>query len=115
MFFCESWSGMRLLVFSQELLVVLQITAKQLRRIQPIRALGLALSAMLALLDLGHLRLPCGREMTCGRRTPQKQRHAGAIVDFDSGGAWHAIPAATAEFTGQFLPVGVDDRLQFRV
>ena len=106
---------MSLLVVCKELFVIFQIAPQQFRCIQPIRALGLALSAMLALLDLGHLRLPCGREMTCGRRTPQKQRHAGAIVDFDSGGAWHAIPAATAEFTGQFLPVGVDDRLQFRV
>ena len=106
---------MSFLVFRQKLLVVIQVALQQSRRIQTIRTLGLAFAAMPALLDLRHLRLSCGRQMAGGRGTSQKQRHACAVVDFYSSGAWHAVAATTTEFARQFLPIRIDDSLQLRV
>ena len=79
----------------QDPLVVLIVAGQQGGRIQPVGALGLALVAVQAALDLLHFGLTGRAQMLCRGRAPEQQAHAGAVVDLD---------AKFIKFTPKFTP-----------
>lgn len=85
------------LLTCKNLLIILQVSLQQLRRIQTIRALAHAVAAVDAVLDLHHLRLYLRCELEVGRGSSEKQGHSRAGVDLDPGRTWHTVAAGTAE------------------
>lgn len=85
------------LLTRKNLLIILQVSLQQLRRIQTIRALAHAVAAVEAVLDLHHLRLYLRCELEVGRGSSEKQGHSRAGVDLDPGRTWHTVAAGTAE------------------
>ena len=89
------------LLTRKNLLIILQVSLQQLRRIQTIRALAHAVTAVEAFLDLHHLRLYLRCELEVGRGSSEKQGHSRAGVDLDPCRTWHAVSAAAAEVADQ--------------
>ena len=85
------------LLTRKNLLIILQVSLQQLRRIQTIRALAHAVAAVEAVLDLHHLRLYLRCELEVGRGSSEKQGHSRAGVDLDPGRTRHTVAAGTAE------------------
>lgn len=77
------------------------VLLKQCRRIETVRAFPVAGVAVLALLDLLHLRGPFLSEIDTIRSTFQEEAHSGTVVDLDTRRTRHAIATATAEITRQ--------------
>ena len=92
----------------KNLLIILQVSLQQLRRIHTIRALAHAVAAVEAVLDLHHLRLDFRCELEVGRGSSEEKRHSRTGVDLDAGRAWHAVAAGTAEAAEQLLSVILD-------
>ena len=99
----------------QHVAEVFVVSGQQGGGVQPVGALGSALTALEAILDLAHLLLPDGSEPGGGGSPAEHQRHPGAVVDLNTHGAGHTVATATAEIAGEHGPVLFDQGREFFV
>ncbi len=86
--------------------VIFIVFLQECGSVQAVGAVGPALAAVDTVLDFFHLFLHLGRKLQFGGGTAQKQRHPGAVVDFNSGRTGgNAVAAAPAEVSGKLFSV----------
>ena len=98
---------------AEDVFVVSEVLLEECGNRKRVRALLHALSALHAFLYLRHHRLPFGTELALGWRASYELHHSCALIDLYSLRTRHAVAAAAAELGGEFLPVGINNFLEF--